>query len=245
MILTLLALAAIGVYQLGISSSTLNQTLPQLAVAVVTAIVLDVAIKWYELKKFVIPKSATITGLFVGSLLNPGTSLLLVLATVVIAILSKHVIRVKKINVFNPAAFGLVVGDLLFKVGSAWWSASSIVAIFVLGIIVLYRIKRFVAAFTFIAVFDLLFAISSTQLVLKSPTALLNPLVLFFAFFMLIEHKTSPLTLKSEIAYSIIVGVLAFAFFAYVDPLKPIFLLSALLVGNAFNTINNRMKLFL
>ncbi len=246
MIITLVILAAIGIGQVGIQKS-----LPQLAIAVVVTSILDFIIKYYKQKKAVFPKSAIITGLFIGSLLNPGAHIYIIIIASIIAILSKHIIKIDKKQIFNPAAFGLVVSYFLFKSGASWWSASSVLSnfsfgipleIIILGILICYRIKRLKTVFVFLLFYNVIFFLTGMQLVLKNPIALLNPLVLFFAFLMLIEHRSSPLTVKSGAVYGIIVAVMAFVLLYYVPGM---FLLLALLVGNAFNFVNNKFKLII
>ncbi|MDE1810479.1 MAG: RnfABCDGE type electron transport complex subunit D [Candidatus Micrarchaeota archaeon] len=235
MIVSLLILAAISASQYGAL-----QISYQLIYAVLPAAVLDLFLKRYALKKFVVPKSAIITGLLVALVINPGTHWYVLVAASLIAIASKHLIKIDSRNIFNPAAFGLLAVFMLFGVGDAWWASSSLIAVLVLGLLVAYRIKRLTTAVTYIAAFDLVFALLNLHLVSASPLALLNPTILFFAFLMLIEHKTSPLTLRSCIAYSVIVGVLSAAFFAINSHAD--FLLLALIFGNLFVALNNRFR---
>ncbi|HUY70455.1 MAG TPA: RnfABCDGE type electron transport complex subunit D [Candidatus Baltobacteraceae bacterium] len=236
MILSLLILAAIAAMQYGITSSVL-----QILYAVIPAVLLDLILKRYTLRKFILPKSAIITGLLVALVISPGTQWYVLVMASVMAIASKHLLKVGSRNIFNPAAFGLLAVFMAFRVGDGWWASSSIIAVLVLGLLIAYRIKRLTVAVVFIAVFEALFTLLNFHLVAAHPLALLNPTVMFFAFLMLIEHKTSPLTLKSGIAYSVIVGVLSVAFFTINSSAD--FLLLALVIGNLFVAFNNRLRL--
>lgn len=236
MIISLLILATTVAAQYGILQISL-----QLLYAVIPAAVLDLLVKRYTLKRFLFPKSAMITGLLVAMVINPSTQWYVLVAASLIAIASKHLIKAGSRNIFNPAAFGLLSVSILFGIGDAWWAASSIIAVLVLGLLVAYRIRRLTTALLFIVVFEAIFALLNTHLVSTSPMALLNPLIMFFAFLMLIEHKTSPLTIRSCIVYSILVAVLAGAFYAARAPGD--FLLLALIIGNVFVAVNNRLKL--
>jgi len=79
-----------------------------------------------------------------------------------------ELIKISKKQIFNPAAFGLVVVFFLFKAGVSWWSASSLFSnylfgiasleIIILGLLICYRIKRIKTAIVFIVVYNLLFS---------------------------------------------------------------------------------------
>lgn len=234
MIISLLILAAIAAFQVSAA-----QVVVQLLLAVVPAALLDLAVKGYRLKKLQFPKSAVITGMLVAMVMNFGAPWYALVSASLIAIASKHMIRVGARNIFNPAMFGLLSVFMIFGVGTAWWGGSSLIAVLVLGLLVAYRIKKLAMSIAFIAVFEALFALLNPHLVSTMPLAVLNPLTLFFAFLMLIEHKTSPLTLRSGMAYSVIVGVIAALLFAVHSRVD--FLLLALAIGNLFVAFNNRL----
>jgi len=231
MILTLFIFSLFGIYKYGI-----EKTVPQLAVAVITAAVLDIGIKYYKTKSFIIPKSAIISGFFVALLLNIGQVWYIVALTAAIAVLSKHILRLKGRHFFNPAGFAVLLSGLLLNVPQGWWGAENIPAILVLGVLILYRIKRFRMIISFLVAYFLLFFISKSFAI--SINAILNPLILFFAFFMLTEHKTSPLFKKGMIIYGVLVGVLSFAFL-YFNFMPSYFVLLALIIGNIVAWIMN------
>lgn len=234
MIATLLILsltAPFGIFQDGI------QTLLQLAAAVATAGVLDYLIKGYKKKRYEFPKSAVITGLFVGSLLNNGTAWYIAVFASATAILLKHLIVFDGRNVFNPAALGLVVTGALFHAGDAWWSASNAALVLVLGVLIAYRIKRFQTVLAYLAVYFGLTFIAMSFSIGSLVAGIQNALILFFAFFMLTEHKTTPYNNKGRILYGALVGLFSFLFF-YLAP--SYFLLYALLLGNLVGVLINR-----
>ena len=222
MIINLLILAIASAYQNGLSAAA-----PQLILAVATAALLDFAIRSIKLKRYVLPKSGIITGLFVGSILDFSTPWYAAIVAAGIAIALKHVIVYKRKNVFNPAALGLVVSGMLFGFGGVWWSATNPLLIIVLGALIAYRVKGQYMLVPFLILFFLLFSASKGFNV--SAGTFLNPLILFFAFFMLTEHKTAPHQPVQRAIYGSVIAVLALAFFYY---LPAHFLLAALLLGN-------------
>ena len=177
-------------------------------VAVVTAGTLDTLIKYYKTKhltkQFRISKSGVITGLFIGMILAPN--LIMAAVAAFIAILSKHVIKYKKRHIFNPANFGILVTGFL-GASAAWWATNSIIPIVLLGFLVLYRMKRIRMFVSFIIPYSLSFLLFSTNIENLIPT-ILNSTVLFFAFFMLLEPRTSPGGYKGQIIYGSFVGLL-------------------------------------
>ncbi len=201
--------------------------LQQLVVVPVISAILDYAIKYYRFKSRQFPKTAVISGLLVAMIIE--ASLPLQIAAAVIAILSKHVIARKASNIFNPAALAVVIVGF-FGAGASWWAAST--PLVLLGIFIIYKIRKITLAVTFLIVYFALSAVTATQFSLLQ---FYNLTVLFFAFFMLIEPKTSAHTRKSMIAFGIFTAILASLI--QVSYLPTDFLLSALLVMNIFTPI--------
>src|SRR5581483_6455283 len=69
------------------------------------------------------PSGAILTGLIVALVLSPAEPLYAVVGTAALAIASKHVFRTRWSNIFNPAAFGLVLAVFLFGSGESWWGS--------------------------------------------------------------------------------------------------------------------------
>lgn len=235
MILSLIILAAIAIYKAG----TLN-LLPQIAVAVVVASFLDIIIKKYKTKYFQIPKSAIITGLLIGTILDPATPLAYAAALSAVAIILKYLLAIDGRNTFNPAALGLAIGAVLLNAIDLWTIASNLIVVIILGALILYRIKRIQTALVFLIVYYLLIATTALYSG-KSISGLIgivsNPIVLFFAAFMLIEHKTSPYSDKGALIYGGLVGMMSFAFSIYIPTVA---LIAPLLIGNFISVFINR-----
>lgn len=200
MIFSLAVSTLASVYQL-----SAWQNLANVFAAILTASALDLGIKKYLRKENLkIPKSAIISGFFVSTVLEQGTPLLAIIAAAAIAILSKHIISWQGKHIFNPANFGMLSALLFLQATHGWWASISPISI-LLGLIVVWRFERFhqVAPFLF-AYYLANFAFNQTL-----PT--LDFTLLFFAFYMFIEPKTSPSNRNARIAYGALAGIIVFA----------------------------------
>ncbi|MDE1823464.1 MAG: RnfABCDGE type electron transport complex subunit D, partial [Candidatus Micrarchaeota archaeon] len=149
------------------------------------------------------------------------------IVTAAAAIALKHLIIYKGRNVFNPASLGLVLCGFVFGFGGGWWSSSNPALIIILGILVMYRVKGYYMVVPYLVLFFLLFTISKSFAV--TADSFLNPIILFFSFFMLTEHKTAPHFAMQRVIYGSVIAVFAFVLFYY---LPAYFLLLPLLIGN-------------
>ncbi|MEK6888222.1 MAG: RnfABCDGE type electron transport complex subunit D [Candidatus Aenigmatarchaeota archaeon] len=219
MIAALVVIAAYSLYTFGLGN------LPQMFAIILISAVLDAAIIRIKDKRLVLPKSAIITGLIL-SLIVQG-DLFLVVFVPVIAILSKHVIKIHGRHLFNPANFGLLVG-LFLPVSESWWGTSNIILVGVLGIIIIHKLRKMRQAFAFLVLHAVLIAIyfSMNGGVEQTVGHMISGLVLFFAFYMLIEPVTSPVNAKGRTIFGLLVGVLG--------ALSYVFWLPAMLVGSLF-----------
>lgn len=206
MIFVLLILAAFGIQKYGFAS-----TLPQLFIAVSVAAVSDFLIKKFIFKIKIFPKSAIISGLFIAMLLNVGIVWYAPVVAALLAMLAKNFIRFNRVNVFNPAAIGVLFALFLFPNSSTWWGGEQLIPIVLLGTWILYRTKRIQMVSIFLAVYVLISLTYNFLDISSAQNALLNPTLLFFAFFMLTEHKTNPFTSKGRLVYAPIVAVISFA----------------------------------
>ena len=200
MIFILVVTVAISAYQLGY----IEVVLPAM-VAVLIAGGLDTAIKSYKKGTFYLSKSGIISGIFIGMLMTPN--LPAVIITAAITILSKHIIKIKNRHIFNPANFGLMIAGLI-GFGTSWWGSYALVPVVIFGAFILYRISKLKMVISFLIGYAFVTALlfGSIQ---SFVSLIVNSTILFFAFFMLTEHKTSPYTPKGQIVYGIFTGVLS------------------------------------
>lgn len=227
----LLVLAVIGIFKQGF-----NEVLPQLAIAVLTALALEFILHFLKTKQKAFSLSALITGLIIALVLSPQSKWYICLVVSVAAILQKYIIRYRGKHLFNPANFGLLVVMFIFSAQINWWGQSFWPLIIILGLFICYKMKRLILPL----VFTLSFTILNNLL---NRISLLDSLLLiniFFVFVMLIEPKTSPTNKKGMAVYATMVAVfsaLAFKFIPQYD-----FSILALACTNALVPLLNRLK---
>lgn len=221
-----------------LSSYTLGVFPLPLIIAAVFAALLDIAIREYCLRqKPKLPLSSLITGLIIGSVAPINAPIQMVLVAVAAAIVSKFAIRYRSSNVFNPAAFGLAIGLVVFGLGDEWWAASSYgvyglaIPIAVVLVVLAYEARRLTTAASFIAA-SLAFAVAFgglSSLSLASAVALVFGVNYYFAFVMLVEPRTSPYGVRTQAAYGVALAAIYLGFAYLKIPHTP---LLALLAGN-------------
>ena len=180
------------------------------------------------------PLSALITALSLCLLLRTD-SLVLAGAAGAGAIAAKFLLRWRDTHIFNPSCIAIVAALLLSD--SAWISpgqwgrtAWATLAIGCLGFIVLTRARRLEISLTFLGAWALL--IFGRALWLGDPLSIpwhqmQNASLLIFAFYMLSDPKTTPLSPGGRALYACIVALAGFvAVFAYYEPAGLIFALA-------------------
>jgi enediyne biosynthesis protein E5 len=158
--------------------------------------------------------SAYITGISVGILVRSPAFWPYAICAIV-SIMSKHVLRVKGRHIWNPSNFGISV--LLFLAPETVASLSiqwgnyllPMVVIWILGSIIIWRVRRFHITGTYVACFTA-FAFLRSYLT-GSPwqseiAPLTGPMYQLFIFFMITDPKT---TVHSKKWQCIVVGIIA------------------------------------
>ncbi len=160
-------------------------------------------------------ESSYITALILALILPPPKNLhefALIVAAAIAAIASKYILTLHKSHLFNPAAVGAFVAGEIFHKYPSWWVGTKFMAplVFLGGILVMRKMKRFTLVATFMAVYFLylIFGTSSGGDMHFIWNAFISTPVLFFAYVMLIEPQTSPTTANKYIPYAILVGVM-------------------------------------
>lgn len=207
---TLIALAFLAI--VGIGHAGVSVVLPQLVVAVVICLFGDGLVLYVRSKKVRISDAGMITGLIVAMVLAPSTPIWLVIVASFAAIASKHLLRFKYRNVFNPATFGLVVA-LMFGGAMGWWGGFSPILTIVVGAALLGVYPgRWKLIASFLVTFVSLIGIGS----LIGQTSFFTDLYFligssfFFIFFMLTDPKTSSVTPNGLILFGVLVAALSF-----------------------------------
>ncbi len=219
-----------------------SQVLPGVIAAMTVAAIIDVAVARLDRSAWVFPSGGLLTGAIVAFLLSPFESLIVVMATATLAIASKHLFRTRLANVFNPAAFGLVVSAVVFGSVDSWWGAMpslgvlGVAVLLLTGIFIADRINKMPMVLTFLAVYFGLFTASA----LFGGDASLGEIyrqpdlhaALFFAFFMLDDPPTCPVKYADQVVYGYIVAFACYLFFQVYG--WDYFLPAGLLVGNLY-----------
>ncbi len=134
------------------------------------------------------PSAALVTGLIIGLLNSPNSSLLNIFLFVTIAIVSKYFLRVKNRHIFNPAVFGLFFGSLLLKTPISWWGVASswLPLLLLTGYVSIFRSRKLNIILSFFVVYNLL------TFFINKRVDIFDPVIIFFTLVMLPEPMTSP-----------------------------------------------------
>ena len=205
---------------------TMGASLVPSLVAVVSAIVAQVAAARLATLRSLDLRSPLITGLSLALLLR-GDALWVPAVAACVAVASKFLVRVAGKHLFNPAAIAILA---LLMTGHAWvspgqWGQSVLIAgaIVALAILVLTRAARLDLALVFLAAYAaLLFARAAW---LGDPAAiplhqLQNGALLLFAFFMITDPRTTPDARPARVLFAL--GLAACAYWLlFVEQMRP------------------------
>ncbi len=218
-----------------------------LIVSILVAIVLDLSIKKFYLKKELsFPFSAFISGTIIGSVAPLSSPTMVVAVADFVAIISKHFIKLKGAHIFNPAALGLLLSLAVFGLGDEWWAATSFSfagAIIILTPLLIFpnwKAMKLRVALPFLTTTAIL-SLASGDLGGYSLAAMTNAfyaLPYYFGFIMVSEPRTSPYQPKEQMAFGILIATLLVAMKLFSIPY---YHLASLLVGNlAFSIYRGR-----
>ncbi len=186
-------------------------------------------------------ESSLISALILFLIVEPAHSFLAAIALVLagaLSSISKFLIAWNGRHLFNPAAFAATVLSLTGLQEVSWWIGSSLfwpVAL-LLGLAIVYKVRRFGLFTTFVAVGVglqcLLFWQSGQLQVINIIPVLISSPLIFFSAFMLTEPATMPPTRNWQLVFAALVAVL----YVTAPPIGPFVVYPevALLVGNLF-----------
>lgn len=215
-----------------------------LGVAVAVAGLLDISLHKLTYDEWPVPSGAIITGAIVGLILRPQEPWFVPAGASAIAIVSKHLLRTRWSNIFNPAALGLVAAAVLAGAGESWWG--SLPNEGVLGAVVLLgvggytadRVNKVPAATAFAATYFGLFTAASFFLDPTRVAEVFRPpdlqAALFFAVFMVDDPPTSPVRLPDQVVFGVIAALSSFLLFLKFGAVY--FLPASLLIANAWES---------
>ena len=184
--------------------------------AIVVSIGTELALGRIFFHKWVHPASAYISGISVGILLRSPAFWPYALCAA-ISIMSKYVLRIKGRHIWNPSNFGISV--MLFLVPETVASLSiqwgnyllPMLVIWVLGSVIIWRLKRFHITFTYVVSF-LAFAFLRSWIA-GSPwqseiAPITGPMYQLFIFFMITDPKTTVRSKKGQCVVVFLVALL-------------------------------------
>jgi enediyne biosynthesis protein E5 len=186
--------------------------------AIVTAIVTEMALGRIFLGKWPHPASAYITGISVGILLRSPAYWPYALCAA-LSITSKYAVRVRGRHLFNPSNFGICA--LLFLASesvaalSIQWgnNFASLVVIWVLGSLILWRAKRFHITLTYVVSF-LLLALLRAHITgdpwQSEVSPITGPMYQLFIFFMITDPRTTVRSRLGQCAVAVLVAIVEF-----------------------------------
>jgi enediyne biosynthesis protein E5 len=219
--------------------------LPSVIACVAVAALLDVVIIKALRDRWRFPDGAILTGLIVAMVLRPQEPLIVAIAVALIAIASKHALRTRWSNAFNPAALALIVGAIMFHTGQSWWGALpdagilGLVAVGAAGGFMADRINKLPLILVFLGIYFWLFTADSfigepmaVSEIFRTPDL---HAALFFAFFMLDDPPTCPIRYEDQVVFGVIVGTASFAIFKVLG--VDYYLVAALLLANAWESL--------
>ncbi|MHA7583644.1 RnfABCDGE type electron transport complex subunit D [Paenibacillus vandeheii] len=221
-------------------------------VAVGGAIVADVLFSLVNRKKRMLPDGALITGLIVALILSTSTSWVVVVATVILAIVSKYVLVYRKKPIFNPAAMGLLLSVLIFGAGESWWGSFGdlpvwmMVLLFAGGYAITGRVNKFPQVFSFLGTYFVLLLLMGLFHTGDAGDALRTPFinaVLFCGFFMVTDLPTSPAKTKDQLVFGILAAIVGALIYGLFGGLMYLFI--GLLCANLYHFLRTRFAIFL
>ncbi len=172
----------------------------QTAVAILTAIAFEIFLSKITRGKLPHLASAYISGISVGILIRSPEVYWTFALCAAISITSKYVLRVRDRHIWNPSNFGICAMLFLapFAVASLsiQWGNNlyAMLVIWILGSIIIYRLKRFHITLTYVLSFIAFAAVRSAytgDAFLAEVAPITGPMYQLFIFFMITDPKTT------------------------------------------------------
>src|SRR4029077_18452078 len=190
------------------------ESYPKTLLAIVTSIALELALGRIFFHKWLHPASAYISGISVGILVRSPAYWPYALCSA-ISIMSKYVLRIKGRHIWNPSNFGIsamlfLAPETVATLSIQWGNyLLPMVVIWVLGSVIIWRLRRFHITGIYVASF-IAFAFlrsSMTGSPWQSEIApITGPMYQLFIFFMITDPKT---TVRSKKWQCVVVFVIA------------------------------------
>jgi Na+-translocating ferredoxin:NAD+ oxidoreductase RnfD subunit len=192
----------------------LLESFSRTALAIATSMLFDLVLGRLMYGRYPNLASAYITGISVGILVRSPEFWPYALCAA-LSITSKYVLRCKGRHLWNPSNFGIsailllapeYVATLSVQWGNNVWP---MVIVWVLGAVIVYRVRRFHITFTYVVSFIALAALRSVitgHPLLSEVAPITGPMYQLFIFFMITDPKT---TVKPKWAQCMVVFLVA------------------------------------
>ncbi len=188
--------------------------------AIGTAIGVEMVLGRIFLRKWPHPASSYITGISVGILLRSPALWPYALCSA-LSITSKYALRVRGRHIWNPSNFGicamLILASQAVASLSIQWgnNLASLIVIWVLGSVIVWRAKRFHVTFTYVVCFIALSFLRAH--ITGDPwqseiSPITGPMYQLFMFFMITDPKTTVRSRPGRCIVAVAVAVLEFFF---------------------------------
>lgn len=191
-------------------------------IAIVFAVFIDAIVAIWRAYPRKFSDGACISGWIIGLILGVQESIWIIFATVILAMVSKHLLSHGRKPVFNPAAFALLLAVWFWGAQESWWGAFSVqsswwmIILIITGFWMTNRVRKFPQVLSFLATFFsgmLILAIFHWGSVSFTPADALRPpfinMTLFFTFFMLTDPPTTPGRKKLQIVFGCLSATLS------------------------------------
>ena len=192
----------------------LLESFSRTALAIATSMLFDLVLGHLMYGRYPNLASAYITGISVGILVRSPEFWPYALCAA-LSITSKYVLRWKGRHLWNPSNFGIsailllapeYVAALSVQWGNNVWP---MVIVWILGAVIVYRVRRFHITFTYVVSFIALAALRSVitgHPLLSEVAPITGPMYQLFIFFMITDPKT---TVKSKWGQCLVVFLVA------------------------------------
>lgn len=186
------------------------------ATAILAAVIAEMILGRIYFGKWPHLASAYVTGISVGILLRAEAAYWPYIYCAAISIYSKYVLRVGNRHIWNPSNFGIAVTvimahNVVHTLGQEFGNSfAPMIAIWIIGSVIIWRLKRFHICATYVVSFLVLAWVRSLithDNYWAEVGPITGPMYQLFTFFMITDPRTTVSTKKGQILVAFLVAV--------------------------------------